>query len=280
VPSLRQAVEKAKERHRGKKDEPHIDLTEVLMTFRRHISARVGNLFCDAIMWGNIKGIFGFAKQHGGSIFALSGVVTSACALYLTIKSQNDDHFYKELSIKPSLGFVVKAGELTVSYVNQGVGPAQIKEAIYFVGGKCLHVYKAGVVEHVKDVMYHEIYYPGSVDQQTARRVTDALKSRLITEVFGGEPTPLMYRTRILAPTVVTVGDEAVVFGLEQSAIEPFHNWVKEVGRKKSEPLMDKFGDQASALTLSMRYCSMSGEYCRDELRKGDASEACPLSVK
>jgi hypothetical protein len=108
----------------------------------RHIPRRIGQFVRDIVMWASIKGIFGFAKQHGGSIFALSGVVTSVCALYLTIKSQKEDHFYKELSIKPSLGFVVRASELTVSFVNQGLGPAQIKEAVYSVDGKCLHLNK------------------------------------------------------------------------------------------------------------------------------------------
>jgi hypothetical protein len=246
----------------------------------RRIFTRIGNFFCDAIMWGNIKSILEFAKQRGQTIFALSGVVTSVCALYLTIKSQKEDHFYKELSIKPSLGFVVKPGELTVSFVNQGLGPAQIKEAVYSVGGKCSHLYKLGVVEHDKDLIYNETYYPGSVDQETVRLLIDSLRSRLLTEVFGGEPSPLLYRTRILVPTVVTVGDEVVVFGLERSVVEPFHNWIKELGRQRAQPLLDKFADRASALPLSMRYCSISGEYCRDEIRKGNAIEACPLSAE
>jgi hypothetical protein len=257
------------------------------MTFQRPTLTRIGNLLCDAIMWDNIKGILRFAKQHGsailavsGAVIALSGVMISVCSLYLTIKSQREDHFYKELSIKPSLGFSVRPGELTVSFPNQGLGPAQIMEAVFFVSGQCLNLYRSGTIDHEKDAIYHEIYYPGIIDQEAERLLIDSLRSRLLTDVFGGEPMPLLYRTQMLIPSLVTVGSEVVIFGLEKSVVEPFHDWIKELGRQKAQPLLDKFNDRALALALSMRYCSMSGEYCRDVIRKGDATEACPLSTK
>lgn len=196
------------------------------------------------------------------------------------IQSQREDHFYKELSIKPVLGFVTKSGELTVAFRNQGLGPAQIKEAVYSVGGKCLNLHRSGVVDHENDSIYHETFYPGSVDRETEHLLIDSLRWRLVTEVLGKEPIPLIYQSRILVPTVVTVGDEVVVFGLERSVVEPFHNWIKELGRQNAQPILDRFSEQAAALPISVKYCSISGEYCRSVIRKDDANEPCRLSDK
>jgi hypothetical protein len=120
------------------------------MAFRRHILTRIGNFLRDAAAWGRTKGILNVVKQHGSAILALSGVVIPVCSLYLTIQSQKEDHFYKMLSIRPALGYVVRTVDLSVSLINDGSGPAEIKEAVYSVEGKCLQLYKADITDHEK----------------------------------------------------------------------------------------------------------------------------------
>jgi hypothetical protein len=212
-------------------------------------------------------------------VIAGCSLVVAVCSLFLTIRSQKEDQFYKELSIKPSLAFVVRASDLSVSFVNDGLGAAEIKEAVYSVDGKCMRLYKAGAVDHEKRVIEHEGegQHPGSVDQENARVAVTSLRKKLLTEVQALENAQIQTRSQILVPTIMRVGGEVVLFGLDDSSLVAYHTWLRTLNAQFAQSLLDNFTDRAMALPLSVRYCSLSGGYCRDVIRKGDASEACPL---
>jgi hypothetical protein len=68
-----------------------------------------------------------------------------------------------------------------------------------------LNLYKGWVINHDKRAIYHETYYPGSVNQEGVRLATETLRRGLIEEVFDGEPSPVAYQSRTLGPTFVAV---------------------------------------------------------------------------
>jgi hypothetical protein len=188
----------------------------------------------------------------------LTSLFIAACSLYLTIHSQSEDRAHKEMMIRPALTYEISTTDLTVGFRNDGLGPAVIVDFAYKDHDECLSV---------ADIYNHK------VNSLNIYKVGLDIRDRLFTQVFtfklpttsSGIPvSPQVNESgSVLIPgSILAAGKEMWVFRIRDDTLSEFRQDLSELQPSTVQGFMAKFFDAAMSLPISLRYCSMSGNYC------------------
>jgi hypothetical protein len=188
----------------------------------------------------------------------LTSLLIAACSLYLTIHSQYEDRAYKEMMIRPSLQLSVIPKDLSVGVRNEGLGPAVIVDLAYKDGDECLSV---------ADIDNHK------VNSENMYRIGLDIQDRLFTQIFtfavptkspGIKIARLNESGTLLSPgAILATGEQLWLFRVPNDTLSEFRQDLDKLQPSTVAGFMAKFFDAAMALPISIRYCSMSGNYCR-----------------
>jgi hypothetical protein len=184
---------------------------------------------------------------------ALGSFSIAVMGLYLTITAQREERAHKELLLRPVLMLDAQVSNYSVAIANHGLGPALITDALYYFDGRCHAVSNMTMDEIVK---------------------TDAVK---VTRAFGnyfvqqfeavkwkdGWKSPPGVRTGVPFPSqIVAVGQEITIFGFEPEGAKAVSSRLFDLGYDTLDAFNDEFVTRAFSMPLSLRYCSMSEQYC------------------
>jgi hypothetical protein len=84
-----------------------------------------------------LKRFFGWVGTNSATIIALSSVFIALLSLYFTIKAQERDALYKELSIKPIIIVAANVSDFSFGYRNSGYGYGVASRIAFAFEGKC-----------------------------------------------------------------------------------------------------------------------------------------------
>jgi hypothetical protein len=207
----------------------------------------------------------GFVARNSNSILAISSLLIAGMSLYLTIQAQDDDRTYKELLIRPSLALRAHTVDWSIAIANDGLGPAQIKDIIYQIGGDCISM----------------IDPDGELSRTNYYKVENALRTRFITDIFSFQipstsPAALTTRGQVLLPgTIIAVGKEIVLFRIDDTSLETLKSKLNALEMNFHQSLLEKFSALALTLPISIKFCSMSEKYCKIVEPEGDNGKHC-----
>jgi hypothetical protein len=80
---------------------------------------------------------FVWISQNAALLTAISSMLIAAASLYYTIDAQRTDREYKEVAIQPRLWLGGDWEDLSLTFMNTGLGPAIIDSIVLKVGDKC-----------------------------------------------------------------------------------------------------------------------------------------------
>jgi hypothetical protein len=216
--------------------------------------------------WFKRAGVF--VSAHVGSIIAISSLLIARFSLYLTIDAQRSDRLYKELLIKPSLALGADSTSFSFFLQNDGLGPADIKSIVYYFNNHCLYLVQSDRIR---------------VNRENANEVSVAIKDRLYDRIFSIPSfAPLMLNADLvkvhplLPGTIIGSGRQWVFFAPDEPFME-IRKRISELEPHFAQSLRDTFLLQGMTLPFSLRYCSMSGNFCETSARSESLEVPCKL---
>jgi hypothetical protein len=187
---------------------------------------------------------------------ALASLSIAVMGLYLTITAQQEEREHKELLLRPALNLEVRPGTYSVSFFNHGLGPAQITDTIYVLDGQCHFMNRANSFEFAKtDFPKVERYFSNYFIRPFEALWKDGVKSPLKSPAVFGSAVPL-------PGMIVAVGQEFNIFKLEREIATEVYSTLHSSGLETRYAFDDEFVRHATSMPLSIRYCSMSEQYC------------------
>jgi hypothetical protein len=80
---------------------------------------------------------FVWIGQNAALLTAISSMLIAAASLYYAVDAQRTDRAYKEVAIQPRLWLGGDWDDLSLTFINRGLGPAIIDSIVLKVGDKC-----------------------------------------------------------------------------------------------------------------------------------------------
>jgi hypothetical protein len=184
---------------------------------------------------------------------ALASLSIAIMGLYLTITSQMDERAHKELLLRPSLVLRVETNDYSVFLVNNGLVPALIRDAVYYVDGQCLALEsqdrKPFMAENYTKVVQH---------------VTECF-SALVDEIKWKSDwqSAHVFRAAVPIPSqIIGVNSESIIYKLAPEFAKEFKNRLWAFGAPTQRDFNERFAKYALSMPLRIRYCSMSQNFC------------------
>jgi hypothetical protein len=203
--------------------------------------------------WLWIKGGEGvaFISKSGSAWVAICSLAVTYTAFQYTKHAQEQDFYYRELLIKPVLIWKVSPENHSVELVNQGLGPAVIKDVAWQTDGKC--------------------FVSNGADPETWERnrkiFNDLLNTYLFDNVASATKTqeslgdrPPTYGTVPTPGELLAVGKSIELFGVSNPT--QFTDTLKKLPRQQREAFEDAFAERLYSLKLLVGYCSVSEKNC------------------
>ncbi len=140
------------------------------------------------------------------SIIAMSSLMIAGFSLYLTIHAQSQDRAYKELMIKPALALGADTVDFSLFLSNDGLGPAEIRNVVYYFNGRCLSMLQPDGI---------------NINRAEYMEVSQAIKTRVLNDTFSlpiFEPfEALDTKVKVLLPdSIIGSGKEWVLFKIDE----------------------------------------------------------------
>ena len=220
-----------------------------------------------ADIWHWLRRTGAFVSANVGSIIAISSLLIAVFSLYLTIQAQREDRAYKELMIKPALELGADTIDFTLSLKNGGLGPAEIRDVVYYFNDHCLSMLQADGM-HINRENYAE------VNQSIQTRVFSDVFSLPLFEPFGN----LTVKVQAAMPESIIGSDkEWFIFKVDESTLSELRSKIGGMETHFAQSLRDKFLRQALTLPMALKYCSMSGNFCETNRRSETTEVPCKL---
>jgi hypothetical protein len=190
-------------------------------------------------------------------LLAFASFCVAGLSLYFTINAQKDDRQYKELLLKPNLQVEASSHEYSVTLLNNGLGPAEVQDVLYYDGWGCIELL-------AQDRQ--------SFDSRDYYKIIDALRKRFATRVasvpWKGNKVDDNDYMRIFIPLpkgVLGVGP-FTLFAIHDP--EAFRSKLDALGAQTALNFNLAFVEDAFSLPFSISYCSLSGRYCKVSLER------------
>lgn len=215
-------------------------------------------------MAGLVRFIVEPVSKHSALIVAISSLFVAGLSLYFTIEAQRGERSYKELLLKPNLQLEAETSDYSIKLVNSGLGPAEIKDAFYYLGGECITL--IGADRQLNQKNYFTIIQrinAGFVDQMRALPWRSEFKGQPVTH--GAIP---------VQSAVIRVGAALVIFQIDPAFLHEFSSELTKLGVPIRREFDNNFITNAIQLPYRVKYCSMSGKYC--EVSGGGDEQAIP----
>jgi hypothetical protein len=219
------------------------------------------------MMGMRLKRFSRWIAEHGATIIAISSLGIALASIYLTIQAQKDDRTYRELMIRPSIAIRAYSHDFSVSFANDGLGPAEIEDIAYRFDDECIGLLDAD----------------GKYNRTAIEKARNGIFKRLFTDIFsfnvpGAETTAITTRDLLLLPkSIIAAGKEHRLFSVSESSLPTLRSKLDALDHNFAQSLMDRFVGLAFTLPVSMKYCSMSGGYCRVAAQEDEKGQTCPL---
>jgi hypothetical protein len=215
------------------------------------------------VMIRSLRSILAFVSANASTIIAVASVCIASLSLYFTIDAQRAERAHKELLLRPSLGVNVDATVYSVVLVNNGLGPAYIKNVAYHLNNECLpftdgaHAFAAN-------------------NYSRANQHIVAVFGKLVDDAFFPKAefknTPSASVSLPVPSHILGVGQDIIIYRMGSEFAKELVPRLWAVGSNVLTTFNDRFLATAITLPMSVEYCSMSGQYC--EVR-GDGPVPC-----
>lgn len=189
-------------------------------------------------------------------------------ALFLTIHNARLDRQYKELSIRPFLHLDVETSDFHVGILNSGLGPAEIiSVATKFGSDKCL-------------LFYRRQKLPTDDIDKSAEKVLDVLTpinayfadplSQLLQpdSVWNSPKAPKLYARTLTPGEIVPPGKEVVIFEVQKETLEVMQQRLQILSGPDYNKVMRRFMMRAQTIPYYVHFCSLTGEYCVNQIEE------------
>jgi hypothetical protein len=202
-------------------------------------------------LWTKAAESGSFISKSGSAWVAICSLVVAGSAFYYTKNAQEQDFYYRELLIKPVLIYKVSPENHSVELINQGLGPAVIKDVAWQMDNKC--------------------FVSNGLDPETWERNRKLFSDFLNTYFFDNVafatktqeaigPRPPTYGIVPTPGELLAVGKSIELFGVINPA--QFTATLNKLSREQREAFDNAFSDRLYSLKLLVGYCSVSGKNC------------------
>lgn len=129
------------------------------------------------------------------AIAGFCAVIVALCALWLTISEGRESRKHNKLSVKPHLttwtSSAAASGRYSVDVINNGIGPALIKNFQICVDGMAVEGLGVGVIENALKKLFPGAAYEAKQGYLAPGYVMSAKERRPVVDiVFLGQPVP------------------------------------------------------------------------------------------
>lgn len=197
----------------------------------------------------------------------MASLAIAVMALGFTIYNASLEREYKELTIRPFLHLDVETNDFHVGFINTGLGPAVIKAvATKFEPTRCLYLYNRPALPSDKPgaamgKVFDTVLTP--IDNYFADPLSELTAPPSIWDV---PKSPKLY-TRTLTPgEVLSPNQEVVIFQFQKEQLELAVQRLQTFTTDKYNALMRRFIARAYGLPYYVKYCSLTGSYCADQV--------------
>jgi len=198
-----------------------------------------------------------FTLKYGSFLVAIVSAAIALMALGLTIDSAMTDREYKELMIRPWIGWLIGFGKFSSQLENKGLGPAVIKRWVWNGSGECFDTSK-NELENQYEKQDEIISY---------------MKEKLVKDVFreyqrvfskGGVEPSIDWHFDIPMPgEFIIPGQMKLFLGIEDHVVEKFRSdTINQIYYELANRANSMFVDRIATFPLFIEYCSVSGRYC------------------
>jgi hypothetical protein len=213
--------------------------------------------------------MIGFLRQNA---IALASLVAAGASLFVatlslrySVGAQQEDAFYKELSIKPALQIEADSQKFEIRFENVGLGPAQIERLVFSDGTHCLDT------DTVQDWNAAHAFFDD---------FTNALRSYILAGLPAAidnkrAPVPIPFVPAPSPGVVIKAGERFPVISFDINDINAYVTFLKKFQADAPDIVEQHFMRKGIELPLYIHYCSLSGRYCAST--SGDDVLACTL---
>lgn len=205
-----------------------------------------------------VKRFWIWLGRNATTTIALSSLCIALVSLIYTIRAQQNDAAYKELSIKPIVGVAANVSDFSLSYTNAGYGVGIVSRVSFAHDGKCY------ASDKIADKDFYEAY--SKFMDATATRIYDSLVlPRLSTDLSGIHITE-----QAIDPSfAIRPGETFSVFYVDKPSIET----ILKADSATLNQARKSFANAARKIALNVTFCSATGQSCSTVATE---DETCP----
>ncbi len=189
-------------------------------------------------------------------------------AFFITIYNARLDRQYKELSIRPSLHLDVETSDFHVGFLNTGLGPAEIiSVATKFEPEKCVVLYRRQKLpsDDLAKGADKTFDFLTPINKYFADPLAQLLQP---DSVWDPPKAPRLYGRTLTPGEIVPPGKEVIIFEVQKETLEVMLKRLQTMSGPEYNNVMRRFLARAQAIPYYVNFCSLTGEYCVDQVQE------------